>query len=177
VNSGPRSATRYHSALLDTAVRRGRYPPTIVSVVTTLTVRLLVTVDGSPRRVFAAMTDPEQVAEWWGPNGFTCPEVNLDVRVGGGYRIAMRPPAGEVFHLVGAYVEVDPPARLGYTFRWEPPDPDDRETIARLTLRDANRATDVELIQGPFATESRRELHQAGWVDSLARLASHLAPT
>ena len=158
-------------------MRGRRYPPTIVTVVSTLTVRLSVTVDGSPRRVFAAMTDPRQVAEWWGPNGFTCPEVSLDVRVGGVYRIAMRPPVGEVFHLVGAYVEVDPPSRLEYTFRWEPPDPDDRETIARVTLRDANGATDVELIQGPFATEARRDLHQAGWVDSLTRLASHLAPT
>ena len=96
------------------------------------------TVNGSRRRVFAAMTDPEQVAEWWGPKGFTCPEVKLDVRVGGVYRIAMRPPVGELFHLVGAYVEVVPPSRLAYTFRWEPPDPDDRETVARLTLRDAN---------------------------------------
>ena len=143
----------------------------------TLTVALSVTVNGSPRRVFAAMTDPEQVAEWWGPNGFTCPEVNLDVRVGGVYRIAMRSPMGELFHLTGAYVEVVPPSRLAYTFRWEPPDPDDRETIARLTLRDANGATDVELLQGPFATEARRDLHQAGWADSLARLASHLTPT
>jgi uncharacterized protein YndB with AHSA1/START domain len=146
-----------------------------VTVTRTLTVRLSVTVNGSRRRVFAAMTDPEQVAEWWGPNGFTCPEVSLDVRVGGAYRIAMRPPVGEVFQLVGEYVEVDPPSRLAYTFRWEPPDPDDRETMARLTLRAANGATDVELIQGPFATEARRDLHQAGWADSLARLASHLA--
>ena len=142
-----------------------------------LTVRLSVTVNGSRRRVFAAMTDPEQVAEWWGPKGFTCPEVNLDVRVGGVCGIAMRPPVGDLFHLVGAYVEVVPPSRLAYTFRWEPPDPDDRETIALLTLRDANGATDVELLQGPFVTEPRRDLHQAGWADSLARLASHLAAT
>ena len=142
-----------------------------------LTVRLSVTVNGSRRRVFAAMTDPEQVAEWWGPKGFTCPEVNLDVRVGGVCGIAMRPPVGDLFHLVGAYVEVVPPSRLAYTFRWEPPDPDDRETIALLTLCDANGATDVELLQGPFVTEARRDLHQAGWADSVARLASHLAPT
>ena len=143
----------------------------------TLTVALSVTVDGSRRHVFAAMTDPEQVAEWWGPKGFTCPEVNLDVRVGGVYRIAMRPPVGELFHLVGAYVEVVPPSRLAYTFRWEPPDSDDRETIARLTLRDTNGVTDVELLQGLFATEARRDLHQAGWADSLARLARYLTPT
>jgi uncharacterized protein YndB with AHSA1/START domain len=89
----------------------------------------------------------------------------------------MRPPAGDVFHLVGEYIEVDPPARLAYTFRWEPPDPDDRETTARLTLREANGATDLELVQGLFATEARRDLHQAGWADSLARLASHLRMT
>jgi len=54
------------------------------------------------------MTDPNQVAEWWGPEGFTCPEMTLDVRVGGAYRIAMQPPEGELFHLVGEYVEVSP---------------------------------------------------------------------
>ena len=40
-------------------------------------------VQAAPPRVFEAMTDPNQVAEWWGPEGFTCPEVTLDVRVGG----------------------------------------------------------------------------------------------
>jgi uncharacterized protein YndB with AHSA1/START domain len=143
----------------------------------TMIVTLSATVDASRQRVFDAMTDPEQVAEWWGPHGFTCPEVTLDVRVGGGYRIAMRPPDGEIFHLVGAYVEVDPPSRLAYTFRWEPPDPDDRETTARLTLRDANGTTAVQLTQGPFVTEARRDLHEAGWSDSLGRLAGYLAPT
>ena len=144
---------------------------------TPLVVTLSATVNASRQRVFAAMTDPEQVAQWWGPNGFTSPEVTLDVRVGGAYRIAMRPPEGEIFHLVGAYVEVEPPVRLAYTFRWEPPDPDDRETTARLTLRDMNGATEVQLTQGPFATEARRVLHQAGWAESLGRLVRHLAPT
>lgn len=50
-------------------------------------------------------------------------------------------------------------------------------TIASLTLHEANGSTEIELTQGPFATEARRDLHQAGWADSLARLASHLAPT
>ena len=80
--------------------------------------------------MFEAMTDPEQVAQWWGPEGFTCPEVTLEAKVGGAYRIAMQPPeGGELFHLAGEYVEVHPPTRLVYTFRWEPPDPDDRETV------------------------------------------------
>ena len=133
-------------------------------------------VEDSPQRVFEAMTDPEQVAQWWGPEGFTCPEVTLNAKVGGAYRIAMQPPeGGELFHLAGEYLEVQPPTRLAYTFRWEPPDPDDRETVARLALHARDGATEVALTQGLFATEARRELHKAGWTDTLARLASHLA--
>ena len=104
-----------------------------------LTVKLSGIVEAPPQRVFDAMIDPEQVAEWWGPEGFTCPAVSLDPRVGGAYRIAMQPPEGELFHLAGEYVEVEPPSRLAYTFRWEPPDPDDRETVARLVLHRARR--------------------------------------
>ena len=139
-----------------------------------LTVKFSSRVQAPPRRVFEAMTDPNQVAAWWGPEGFTCPEVTLDVRVGGAYRIAMQPPQGELFHLVGEYVEVSPPSHLAYTFRWEPPDPDDRETVARLALRESAGATEIELTQGTFATEARRELHEAGWTDTFDRLARHL---
>ena len=139
-----------------------------------MTVKLSSSVQSSPQHVFEAMTDPNQVAQWWGPEGFTCPEVTLDVRVGGAYRIAMQPPQGELFHLVGEYVEVSPPSHLAYTFRWEPPDPDDRETVARLALRERGGATEIEIVQGLFATEARRELHEAGWTDTLARLARHL---
>jgi uncharacterized protein YndB with AHSA1/START domain len=140
-----------------------------------LTLQLSRTVEATPQRVFEAMTDPEQVAQWWGPEGFTCPEVTLDPKEGGAYRIAMQPPVGELFHLVGEYLEVQPPSRLAYTFRWEPPDPDDQQTVARLALHPRDGATEVALIQGPFATEARRELHEAGWTESLARLAGHLA--
>ena len=143
----------------------------------TLTVSLSVTVEASRQRVFAAMTDPEQVAEWWGPERLHLPRG--DPRRTRGWRVSNRdaPTEGEIFYLVGAYVEVDPPSRLAYTFRWEPPDPDDRETTARLTLRDMNGATEVQLTQGPFATEARRVLHQAGWAESLGRLVRYLAPT
>jgi uncharacterized protein YndB with AHSA1/START domain len=145
-------------------------------VATQLTIGLSAIVQTSRPRVFDAMIDPEQVAQWWGPQGFTCPEVSLNPRVGGHYRIAMQPPEGELFYLAGQYVEVEPPSLLAYTFRWEPPDPDDRETVARLVLREDDGVTHVELTQGPFATEARRELHRAGWSDTLVRLARHLAP-
>jgi uncharacterized protein YndB with AHSA1/START domain len=126
-------------------------------------------------RVFAACVEPEKVAEWWGPAGFTTLSVDLDVRVGGRYRITMRPPDGEAFHLRGRYSEVDPPRRLVYTFEWEEPDPDDQETVVTLSLLDDREGTKLVLNQGPFATEARHALHEAGWTETLERLERFLA--
>jgi uncharacterized protein YndB with AHSA1/START domain len=82
----------------------------------------------------------------------------------------MQPPEGDPFHLTGEFREVDPPTRLAYTFRWEPPDPDDVETLAELTFRDLGGSTGVTLRQGPFKTEARRALHRDGWTESFDRL-------
>ncbi len=125
--------------------------------------------------VFGACTEPEQLAKWWGPRGFTAPSIETDLRVGGSYRIAMQPPDGELFYLAGEFREVDPPGRLVYTFRWEDPDPDDQETVVNLTLRELGESTELTLDQGPFATEGRYELHRAGWSDGLERLADALS--
>ena len=70
---------------------------------------------------------------------------------------------------------MDPPVRLGFTFVWEEPDPDDLET--RLTCRFATSANPRRspLTQGPFKTEDRRALHRDGWTDSLDKLERLLA--
>jgi uncharacterized protein YndB with AHSA1/START domain len=125
--------------------------------------------------VFAALTEPEELAKWWGPAGFTAPGVEVDLRVGGAYRIAMQPPDGELFHLAGEYRDVDPPALVSYTFRWEEPDPDDRETLVTLSLGDLGESTELRFTQGPFATEARRALHEQGWTDGLERLQQLLS--
>ena len=125
--------------------------------------------------VFAACTKPELLAEWWGPRDFRAPSIELDVRVGGRYRIAMQPPEGELFYLTGEFRELDPPSRLAYTFRWENPDPDDRETVVTLVFRDAGQSTEMVLDQGPFATEGRYDLHHAGWTDGFERLERALS--
>jgi len=120
--------------------------------------------------VFSSCVEPADLAQWWGPHGFTTPEIDLDLRVGGGYRFGMQPPDGELFHLSGEFREIEQPARLVYTFRWEEPDPDDRETVVDLSFRDLGDATDLALVQWGFATEARRALHVDGWTDSLDRL-------
>ena len=127
----------------------------------------------APRdRVFTLLTVPEELARWWGPHGFTVAEVNLELRVGGPYRITMQPPDGAEFHLSGEFVAIDDPSELGYTFRWEEPDPDDRTTVVHLVLDDVDGATMVSLTQTGFATAARLELHHDGWSDSLEKLAA-----
>ena len=120
--------------------------------------------------VFNALTQPDTLAKWWGPSGFTAPSVEINLHPGGSYRIAMQPPDGDLFYLSGEFREVDPPARIAYTFRWEEPDPDDQETVVTLSLRDLDASTELVLVQAPFATEPRRALHDEGWTDSLDRL-------
>ena len=131
----------------------------------------------APRaRVFAACTTPGELAKWWGPAGFSAPSVELDVRIGGRYRIAMQPTDGDLFYLAGEFLEVDPPARIAYTFRWEDPDPDDQENVVTLSLGERGDSTELVLTQRPFATEARRALHEQGWTDSLERLERLMSP-
>jgi uncharacterized protein YndB with AHSA1/START domain len=125
--------------------------------------------------VFRACTEPQELARWWGPRGFTTPAIELDLRVGGRYRFAMQPPEGDLFHLTGEFLEVDPASRLAYTFVWEPPDPDDRETLVTLSFREVDGSTQVDLAQRVFATKARRALHEQGWTESFERLQELLS--
>ncbi len=123
-----------------------------------------------PERLFPYLGSPDALARWWGPHGFTTPEVRVDLVPGGRYRLTMQPPDGAGFHVTGEFREVDPPRRLSYTFRYEEPTPDDRETVVVLTLRAVDDGTELTLAQEPFATEERRDLHRTGWTESLERL-------
>ena len=121
--------------------------------------------------VFRMHTEPDLMARWWGPQGFTAPSVELDVRVGGAYRIEMQPSEGDAFFLAGEFIEVEAPKRLSYTFRYELPDRDDRETVVVFALDDHDKSTSVSVDQGDFLTEARLALHRQGWTQSLERLA------
>src|SRR5215217_906290 len=124
----------------------------------------------APAVVFRAFSAPDELAKWWGPEGFTAPSLEFDPRVGDSYRIEMQPPEGDPFYLTGEFREVEPPDRLAYTFVWEDPDPDDVETLVELSFRDLGEATEVVFAQDPFKTEARRELHWNGWTDSFDKL-------
>jgi uncharacterized protein YndB with AHSA1/START domain len=127
-----------------------------------------------PGRAFDACVEPDRLARWWGPAGFTAPHVALDVRMGGSYRIEMQPPDAAAFHLRGEFLEVDPPRRLVYTFEWEEPDPDDTTTLVELSFLDHGAGTRLVVDQGTFASGERLSLHEAGWTDTLDRLEWYL---
>lgn len=127
--------------------------------------------DAPAEQIFGLLTQPAELATWWGPHGFTTPEIHIDLRVGGSLRLTMQPPDGDPFHLSGEFLQIESPSRLRFTFRWDEPVPDDRETVVELSLerRDA-RSTMMTLVQGEFATEERLELHRSGWADSFEKL-------
>jgi uncharacterized protein YndB with AHSA1/START domain len=140
-----------------------------------LTLHLETVLPASRERVFAACVEPEQLAGWWGPQGFTVPAVEMCARVGGRYRITMQPPEGAVFHIAGEFRHVEAPLRLVYTFEYEEPDPDDRVTLVTLSLLAVGDGTRLVLEQGPFATQDRHALHETGWTETLERLGRFLA--
>jgi uncharacterized protein YndB with AHSA1/START domain len=123
-----------------------------------------------PDRIFAMLTEPAELSKWWGPRGFELPAAELELSVNGRYRFTMEPPGGEPFHLSGTFLAVDPPRRLVYTFNWEEPTPDDRETVVTLALDAHDGGTRVSLLQGLFATEERLALHRDGWTESFEKL-------
>jgi uncharacterized protein YndB with AHSA1/START domain len=135
-----------------------------------LVLHLQLVVNSPQERIFRALTEPAEVATWWGPQGLAVAEIDLDPRVGGSYRLTMQPPGGERFHLAGEFLEIEPPRRLVYTFRYEEPDPDDRQTVVALSLDEVGQASTLSLSQGEFATEARLQLHRSGWTDSLEKL-------
>jgi uncharacterized protein YndB with AHSA1/START domain len=77
---------------------------------------VLTRVYDAPRElVYEAWTEPERLAQWWGPEGFTNPRCEWDVRAGGEIHVDMRGPDGTVYRMGGRYEELQPPERIVFT--------------------------------------------------------------
>jgi uncharacterized protein YndB with AHSA1/START domain len=72
-------------------------------------------VDAPPALVFRCWTDPKQLMRWWGPTGFSNPVCDMDVRIGGAWRIVMRAPDGPEYPCHGIYREIVQDERLVFT--------------------------------------------------------------
>ena len=94
--------------------------------------------------VFEALTKPEHVRRWWGclGEGYSVPVCEIDLRVGGAWRIVGRTPEGPMPAFYGVYREIDPPRRLVYTECFEPyPDAESVVTTELVADGDGTRMT------------------------------------
>lgn len=122
-------------------------------------------------RVFRAWTQPAALREWWCPPGWVARDVEIDLRVGGVYRIAMSRGAGEAEVAVrGRFIEVRPPERLVFTWRWEGAFAGHPESRVMVELQQQGDVTELVLRHENFADEAARQQHWSGWLAACGRL-------
>ncbi|TGM58432.1 SRPBCC domain-containing protein [Leptospira adleri] len=87
-----------------------------VTVETADRILILTRIFDAPKNlIFKLWTTPEHVARWWGPNGFTNPICEIDLRPGGNYYYVMRSPEGIDYPIRGTFLEVIPDEKIVYT--------------------------------------------------------------
>jgi serine/threonine protein kinase len=136
------------------------------------TIRLTQTVAAPIEKVFEAWTRPEVMAVWFAPtDDFTTPIAEVDLRVGGTYKVGMLKNDNPKINLVsGQYCRVEPPNLVSFTWAWESHDLDSPMTQVTLEFRPDGEQTDVTLTHERFRDEKIRNHHQEGWTGCLSRL-------
>jgi uncharacterized protein YndB with AHSA1/START domain len=143
------------------------------------------TLKASPERVFDAFTDPDQLTRWWWPKGFSCPAAEVDLRVGGRYRLAMQwpdaIPADQRFshHMGGEYYEIDRPRRLVMSGRAVNDEQGELfATLIEITLDERDGGTALTMRQSYFEPLPPAEAlggAEQGWNEQLDKLEQLLA--
>ena len=137
----------------------------------TLTVRR--TIRASTERLFDAWTQPEQLKRWWGPASVECIDAQVDLRVGGRYRIANQFPDGKVLWIAGEFESIERPKRLVYTWRVESAEgPPERVTV---TFEQRDSETEVVVTHERIPTRAMRDMHEQGWFGCLDGLAEFVS--
>jgi uncharacterized protein YndB with AHSA1/START domain len=141
---------------------------------------VLTRVFDAPRElVFKAWTDTRHMGQWWGPNGFTNPVCELDVRPGGAIRIDMRAPNGVVYPMKGVFEEIVEPERLVFVSSAL----DEKgnslfDILNTVTLAEEGGKTSLTLqarvIKAAASAPQYLKGMEMGWTQSLDRLGAHL---
>jgi len=131
--------------------------------------RLSRAIKADPETVFRAWTEPEHLNQWSAPEGMDV-TAEVDLRVGGSYRLRMKNADGEEYIAVGVYREIDPPRRLSYTWTWEHGEHEVGETLITVEFKDLGGSTEVHLTHELLPHEESRAAHEQGWESCLNRL-------
>lgn len=128
----------------------------------------------APEKVWRAWTDPQALAKWWGPGpGEPVSLAELDVRVGGRFRIVFGGADGKMHECAGAYKEVVPNKKLVFTWSWPNSTPE-RVSVVTIEFRAAGKGTDLLFKHEQLFDEAARDGHQRGWTGALDKLERFL---
>ena len=138
------------------------------------TLQIKKTYKASRETVFKAWTDPQTLKKWFGASDeYSTPVAEMDLRVGGKYRIQIKEPNGDTHTVVGTYREVRTPEKLVFTWAWEAGTgcgDEPIETLVTLEFRENGPETEVMLTHELFPDTETRDKHNEGWTGCLARL-------
>lgn len=134
------------------------------------------TFDAPASVVFSLWSKPEHMKRWMGPENFTCPEAEMDFRVGGTYRAMIKSAEQGENWFTGVYREIVANKRLVFTFRWNNEGPSAGvETLVTITFEQRNGKTVQTFHQTPFLNVERRDSHVGGWSSAFNKLAAYAA--
>lgn len=125
-------------------------------------------IKAAPAKVWAAITLPEQMLQWWAPDAGPTLQVEADVRPGGRFSIVFRSMNGEEHNPTGVYLIVVPEQRLVFTWEW--PGMPERESQVTFLLRSLEGGTEMTLTHERLPDEAARESHELGWNGLLDKL-------
>lgn len=130
----------------------------------------------SPMQLYAAWTDPDLVAQWYGPESFSNKIHEFDARVGGRYRLTMHEPSGVKHPLRGTFRELVPGRRIVLTWQWEDDDTPEAmghaETLVTVTFKATANGAEMTLLHENFSSAEQVESHNSGWSSAFNKLAA-----
>jgi len=140
------------------------------------TVRLHRVLRAKPERVYKAFLNPEAMAKWLPPYGFTCTVHHMDPKVGGTFRMSFTNfSTGNGHAFGGEYRELLPNERIRYTDKFDDPNlPGEMMTTVMLTP--APCGTEIHVVQEGLPAVIPVEMCYLGWQESLAQLATLVEP-
>jgi uncharacterized protein YndB with AHSA1/START domain len=136
------------------------------------TVNLHRVLKAPPERVYRAFLDPQALAKWLPPDGFTCTVHHADATVGGSFRMSFTNFASGQSHAFGGeYLELMPNEKLRYTDRFDDPNLPG-EIVVTVLLREVSCGTDIRITQENIPDVIPPEMCYLGWQDSMRQLAA-----
>jgi uncharacterized protein YndB with AHSA1/START domain len=140
------------------------------------TIRLHRVFTATPEKLYRAFTEPDAVASWLPPFGFTCTVHALDAKVGGKHRMSFRNfTTGQSHSFGGTYLELIPGERLVYTDRFDDPNLPGEMKVT-VALKAVSVGTEVNIAQEGVPDLIPAEACYLGWQESLRKLARLVEP-